>query len=176
MTIIFTERTWRDALGDVVIQARMRPLITRSDYEKHFFPAVELGLEGWHRAHSQGPITGHESAAGIRYAPPEVNQKFQRLGIERFIREVFEEKAADTEVWLTTVTRAHSGTLRLKEIQYRLDALRRGVSRTLFEASIEVENKKDSPRITPNVLPRAPRSEWLYFLKPTPGRIVRRPP
>lgn len=159
------ERTWRDALGGVVIQSRVGKPPGRLGYEQQFFPGVEVGLTGWERAHSQGNITGHESARAIRYAPSEVNQAFQRLGIERFIAELYEEKAADVEFALTTVTYTHEGTLRLKEIQYRIDAVRRGMSRPLFEASIEVENKRQSPRVTPTVTLRTPRGMWASYLK-----------
>lgn len=158
------ERTWRDALGGIVIESRIAESPGRSGYERRFFPGVEVGLPGWQRAHSQGSGTGHESPHAIRYAPAEVNQEFQRLGIERFIRELFEAKAADVELRLKTVTYTHPGTLRLKEIQYRVDAVRRGVSRPLFEASIEVENKRDRPRVAANVAVRTPREQWTSYL------------
>ena len=129
-----------------------------------FFPGIELGLPGWERAHSQGNITGHESSHAIRYAPREVNQEFQRLGIERFIRDLFAEKAQDVELWLTTVTYTHPKTLRLKEIHYRVDAVRREQSRTLFEASIMVEDKKDRPRVTVDARERHSHQQWLSFI------------
>lgn len=159
------ERTWRDALGGVVIQSRVSKPPGRLGYEKDFFPGVEVGLAGWERAHSQGNITGHESARAIRYAPSEVNQAFQRLGIERFIKELYDEKATDVELQLTTVTYTHPGTLRLKEIQYRVDAIRRGLSRPLFEASIEVEDTRVSPRVTCAARLRTPRELWQRLLK-----------
>jgi hypothetical protein len=164
----FPERTWRDALGGIVIESRVGAPPGRKGYERQFFPGVEVGLAGWERAHSQGNITGHESAAGIRYAPAEVNQEFQRLGIELFVRELFEEKAADVELRLTTVTYTHPGTLRLKEIQYRVDAIRHGVPRTLFEASIEVQNKRERPRVTPRATVRLPRELWTPYLVARP--------
>jgi hypothetical protein len=160
----FPERTWRDALGGTVIESRIGAPPGRSGYERQYFPGVEVGLPGWERAHSQGSGTGHESAHAIRYAPAEVNQEFQRLGIERFIRELFDAKAADVELRLKTVTYTHPGTLRLKEIQYRVDAVRRGVSRPLFEASIEVENKRDRPRVAAAVTIRTPRELWARYL------------
>ena len=52
-----------------------------------------------------------------------------------------------------TVTSTHPRTLRLKEIQYRVEAVKGAMSRTLFEASIEVEDKKLSPRVTINASP-----------------------
>ncbi|SRR5208283_2005097 len=155
----------RDVFGGIVIRSKVASPPGRQGYEKMYFPGIELGLKGWERAHSQGNITGHESPHAIRYAPWEVNQHFQRLGIERFIRELFAEKAKDVDLWLTTVTYTHPRTLRLKEIQYRVDAARRGCSKVLFEASIMVEDKKTNPRITPHVQERLPQEEWIRFLK-----------
>ena len=160
----FVEGTSRDALGHIVIRSKVKSPPGRLDYEKLFWPSIEVGLPGWERAHSQGNITGRESPHGIRYAPKEVNQQFQRLGVERFIKELFELKAADVELWLTTVTSTHPGTLRLKEIQYRLDVVRRGISKALFEASIEVENKTKVPRISISGRERHAISEWERFV------------
>jgi hypothetical protein len=159
------ERTWRDAFGGVVIESRIgRPPGRLGHERREYFPAVEVGLPGWHRAHSQGNATGHESAEGIRYAPPEVNLKFQ-ASVERFISELLRLKGPNVDLRLTTVTYAHSGTRRLKEIQYRVDAVRGGMSRPLFEASIAVENKRDQPRVTTSVNPRTPRELWESYLK-----------
>ena len=149
----FTERTFKDALGATVIQSRMQPAPGRLGLEKQLFPGIEVGLLGWQRAHSQGSGTGFESPHAIRYAPEEVNQQFQRLGIERYLRELLTLKPANTELWLTTVTATHPRTLRLKEIQYRVDAVKSGLSRKLFEASIEVADQKINPRVTINATP-----------------------
>lgn len=149
----FIERTYKDALGATVIQSKIQPAPGRQDFEKQFFPGIEVGLPGWQRAHSQGSGTGFESPHAIRYAPEEVNQQFQRLGIERYLRELYALKPADTELWLTTVTTTHARSLRLKEIQYRVDAMRGGVSRKLFEASIEVADQKLNPRVIVNATP-----------------------
>jgi len=143
----FAERTFRDALGNLVIQSRLGPAVGRSGFEKRFFSGVEFGLAGWQRAHSQGAGTGHESAEGIRFAPPEVNQAYQNHGIERFLRTLVVENPT-LELWLTTVTSTHPRTLRLDEIQYRVDAVHHGTSRCLLEASIEVSNDTERPRIT----------------------------
>lgn len=117
------------------------------------FPGVELGLAGWHRAHSQGAGLGVESPHAIRYAPAEVNQHYQRLGIERHIRDLMGRKPANVDLWLTTVTYTHLRTLRLSEIQYKVTAVRGAEQRTLFEASIEVADARDSPRITVQASP-----------------------
>jgi hypothetical protein len=149
----FSERTFKDAFGDTVIQSRLQPAPGRQGFEKQLFPGIEVGLPGWQRAHSQGSGTGHESPHAIRYAPEEVNQEFQRLGIERYLRELVTLKPADTQLWLTTVTSTHPRTLRLKEIQYRVDAVKNGMSRRLFEASIEVADQRLNPRVTINATP-----------------------
>lgn len=149
----FVEGTYRDALGAIVIRSRLRPAPGRQGFERLLFPGIEVGLPGWQRAHSQGSGTGFESPSAIRYAPEEVNQQFQRLGIERYLRELVELKPADTELWLTTVTATHPRTLRLKEIQYRVDAVRNGLPRRLFEASIEIADERFNPRVTVNATP-----------------------
>lgn len=160
----FTEGTSRDVFRNIVIRSRMKSPPGRRDYEKMFWPGIEVGLVGWERAHSQGNIVGNESPHGIRYAPKEVNQHFQRLGIERFLQELVLEKASDVELWLTTVTSTHANSLRLKEIQYRVDATRAGQSRSLFEASIEIEDRKIQPRISIQANPRHERHVWMSFV------------
>jgi len=159
------ERTWRDAMGGTVIESWVGNPTGRRGYEKQYFPGVDVGLIGWERAHSQGNITGHESALGIRYAPQDVNQAFQRLGIERFIAELNQEKGPDAQILLTTVTYTHTGTLRLREIQYKVEVVRQGNRRALFEAAIEVENKKQLPRVTIQARLRTPRETWLALLR-----------
>jgi hypothetical protein len=149
----FREHTTKDALGATVIQSKLRSPVDRQGFEKQMFPAIEVGLVGWERAHSQGAGTGFESPSAIRYAPAEVNQQFQRLGIERFLRDLFQKKAVDTELWLTTVTSTHPGTLRLKEIQYRVDAVKGHTSRRLFEASIEVADQRVNPKVSVHATP-----------------------
>lgn len=154
----------RDALGGIIIESRLGAPPGRQHYEREFFPGVEVGLVGWERAHSQGSGTGHESPFAIRYAPAEVNQHFQRLGIERFLRDLFQQKSANVELVLTTVTYAHPGTLRLKEIQYRVTAVRGAQRHALFEAAIEVENKRQQPRVTVHARELLPRHSWTRFL------------
>jgi hypothetical protein len=149
-----SERSFRDALGDLVIVSRLRPAVERNGYEKRFFSGIQFGLDGWQRAHSQGAGTGSESAEGIRFAPPAVNLAYQNQGIEKFLRKLVADNPG-TELWLTTVTSTHPRTLRLKEIQYRVDAVHRGQSRCLLEASIEVSNDTVNPRVTVNARPLA---------------------
>jgi hypothetical protein len=148
VTMILIEGSTRDCSGGLVMNSRLRPGLPRQDLERKLFPSIVVGLFGWHRAHSQGAGLGAESQHGIRYAPAEVNQQYQRLGIERHLRELMNRKPADVELWLTTVTYTHARTLRLKEIQYKLQAVRGTTSRRLFEASIAVSDSRDQPRVT----------------------------
>lgn len=158
----FVERTFKDADGATVIQSRLMPALARQGLERRLLPAIEVGLVGWERAHSQGGGTGYESGLAIRYAPAEVNQHFQRLGIERYLRDLLSLKPADTDLWLTTATATHLGTLRLKEIQYRVDAVKGSMSRLLFEASIEVADKRINPTITTNSTPFHRTFDQMY--------------
>jgi hypothetical protein len=154
------ERVSRDALGGIVIESLLDAPPGRTGFESQLFRGVEVGLPGWQRAHSQGNITGHESPNAIRYAPAEVNQEFQRLGIERFLRELREHVRPEVDLLLTTVTYTHPGTLRLKEIQYKLVARFRGTTRPLLEAAIEVEDRRVAPRVRGSVMERTPRASW----------------
>lgn len=149
----FIEGTRKDIFGATVIQSRMGTATARQGFERRLLPGIEVGLAGWQRSHSQGGGTGRESPDAIRYAPEEVNQVLQRLGIERYLRELVSLKPADTELWLTTVTETHPGSLRLKEIQYRVDAVKGAADRLLFEAEIQIANDRIYPRVTVNASP-----------------------
>jgi hypothetical protein len=125
----------------------MRKPAARKNFEEEFFRGIEVGLPGWQRAHSQGAGTGRESKQGIRYAPQEVNQEIQNQGIERYLRELYSLKPKDTELYLTTVTTTVPGTLRLKEIQYKLEAVKGTQTVRVFEASVSIEDKRESPKV-----------------------------
>ena len=131
-----------------VIESQLGPPQARKGYERQMFPAVQVGLKGWHRAHSQGGGTGHESRHGILYAPPEVNQQYQRLGVEDKLSTIYQQRAPGVEFKLTTVTRRHTGTSRLREIEYKVEAVKDGQATRVWEASIEVENKKVNPKVS----------------------------
>ncbi|EDZ67240.1 hypothetical protein NOC27_567 [Nitrosococcus oceani AFC27] len=145
----------RGADGSIVIQSEVGPPAKRKDYERKLLPGVKVRLKGWERAHSQGAGTGAEAKAGIFYAPPKVNQELQNRGIEKYIRELYVNKPADVKLFLTTETKAYPGTLRLKTINYRVEAERGGQRRILFEASLEVENKRANPKVTVETTPYA---------------------
>jgi hypothetical protein len=153
-----TEITYRDALGATVIKSIIGHSTGRKRYERQLLPVSVVGLAGWERLHSQGNITGHESRLGITYAPSEVNQKLQRLGIEEFMRQLLAIKPPDFELVLTTVTSTHKrwigrqiiDTKRLKEIQYKIEVFNKKskLVKTVFEAWISVGDDKISPRIS----------------------------
>jgi len=147
-----------------VIRSKIGAPVSRSNFEKLMFPGIELGLQGWERSHSQGAGTGCESPHGILYAPKEVNQHLQNRGIEQFLRDFFQVKAPDVELFLTTDTAAWPGTRRLRCIEYVLEAKRGAVRRTLFEASIEVSNDRERPRVTIRATPRGDFEEFLPVL------------
>jgi hypothetical protein len=103
--------------------------------------AAEYGIEeirGWQRAHSQSPGLGAESGEAIRLAPEVVNQALQNRGIEGFLRNL-RDLSEGARLHLTTVTRAHPGTLRLMDIHYIIEVQKDGRMITLFEAVIEVQ-------------------------------------
>jgi hypothetical protein len=148
-----------------VIDMEVGDAIARMGLEDTLPTGTEVSLEGWQRAHQVGPGLGAESGTGIRYAPPEVNLKYQNSGIERFIRDFNKAKAPDVRLRLRTVTTAHPNSLRLERITYRLSAVRgNGPPKTLFETSIEIQNKTVNPRVTleqPEIL-----GDWKEFLAP----------
>jgi hypothetical protein len=129
---------------------------------------VEVGRPGWERAHSQGQITGAESGEGILFAPEEVNQNLQRLGVEQFVSDLNLQKAADTTIFLTTETEAHPDTLALRSITYRVEASRGPVRQTiLFEAEITVGFEVDNPKIG---ISADQVTDETPFLRETPPR------
>ena len=104
--------------------------------------AAQYGIKeliGYERAHSQGAGFGAESGAAIRLAPRLVNQILQNRGVEQFIRDLREVVPPEAILLLTTVTKTHSGTLRLGEIDYQLEGKIDSRSAVLFAASIEVK-------------------------------------
>jgi hypothetical protein len=137
-------RVERPPLGEnrLVIHSRLGTGQVRRGYEKQMASAAAYAIDEiatYERAHSQGAGVGAEAAEAIRLAPRIVNQELQNRGVEKTLRELVATLPAGTELRLTTVTTTHPGTLRLKEIQYVLRAVRDGRPQAvLFEAGIEV--------------------------------------
>ncbi len=156
-----TEIIKYDIHEGVIITSVIGPPKGRKGYEKKLMPVTLAGLEGWERAHSQGNITGHESAHGIAYAPSLVNQALQKLGVENYITQWFEVKPEDVVLILTTATYMHDEIIngkkikgnRLKEIIYRVEAMKANerLPKLIFEAWIAVDDNKMNPRVTCDV-------------------------
>lgn len=145
-TTATAERRMRDRA--IVIISRVGPGRGRLGYEHAMFTGVDVGLQGWERAHSQGQGTGHESSFGILYAPREVNQGYQNRGIEQHIRDLLQQIDPNVELILTTETIAHPGTSRLQSITYRIDAVGTdGTQTRLAEARIDVQDRRDNPDV-----------------------------
>lgn len=151
----------------VVIQSEVGPGRGRLGYEKAMFSGVDVGLKGWHRAHSQGQGTGHESSFGILYAPSDVNLKYQNSGIEQHIRDLFKQIDPDVTLLLTTETIAHSGTRRLESITYKIEAKQNGKRTRLYEVEINVEDARTNPKVKINASQYA---DIETFLKGSVGR------
>ena len=132
----------------IVIDMEVGSAVKRLGLENTLPCGTKVNLRGWHRAHSVGPGVGAESGVGIRYAPPEVNLKYQNSGIEKFIRDFNKEKASDVRLYLRTVTKTHPNSRRLKSITYRLSAAGGEARPThLFEVTIGIQNKTNNPRV-----------------------------
>jgi hypothetical protein len=159
---IISERVAPDGL---VIDIEVGNAVDRLGLENSLPRAVEVSLPGWQRAHQVGPGLGAESGEGIRYAPPEVNLKYQNSGIEAFIREFNAQRAPGVRLYLRTLAQSHPGTRRLSEITYRLSAAYGdGAPQALFETSIEISNSTLKPRVTlgqPEIL-----GDYHQFLAP----------
>jgi len=162
-------REWAAPDG-FVIDIEVGRGVARLGLEKTLPSGTEVGLAGWHRAHSSGAGVGAESGRAIRYAPPEVNLGYQNAGIERFVREFNQERASDVRLFLRTVTTTHPNSLRLASITYRLSAAR-GSARAsnLFEVTINIDDSRDNPRVW--VEPPTEWVDWKTFLRPRPRQV-----
>lgn len=133
----------RPPLGEsrVQIKAWIQARQARSGFEKQMMSATEYGLQrlaGMQRGHTVGAGLGAEAEAAIRLETAFVNQQLKRLGIERAIRERFATLAPGDALHLTTATQTHSGTLRLKMVEYKLELVKADSTRSLvFVADIE---------------------------------------
>jgi len=133
-------RVWRE--GDVIRHdSVLGPSSRRAGTELEFFSAGEYGrpeVAGMERAHTLGQGTGFESPFGLFFAPREVNQVIQNNGIEEFFRGLQESARPGEFFEVSTMTTAYPGTLRLKEIRYRVNLARNGKKDFMFEYVINV--------------------------------------
>lgn len=140
------ERVWRapGSEGGVVIESTLAPGRRRAGFEHEHFRRGEMGREDYvssdlELAHSQGAGTGHESPFGILYAPREVNQELQNLGIEEFMRTMVRNPTPGVTLQQVTRTRAHPRTRLLSQIDYAVYAMVDGERRLVFSVSIRVD-------------------------------------
>jgi hypothetical protein len=133
-------RVWRE--GEAIRhESVLGPSTRRQGTELEMFSAGKSGqpeLAGMQRAHTLGQGTGFESPFGIYYAPEEVNQIIQNNGIEEFFRGLQESARYGESFEVSTLTTAHPGSLRLKEIRYEVRLVRNGKKDFMFEYVINV--------------------------------------
>jgi hypothetical protein len=139
-----------------VIKAWIGDPQRRANLERELPAAAEYAIEEiatYERAHSTAPGLGIEAGEAIRLAPRAVNRGLQwesrtpqqvaregRGGIEGYLAEIQEALRPEDRLHLTTSTKTHSGTLRLKEIAYHVEISRDGGRlETLFRVVIEVD-------------------------------------
>lgn len=78
-----------DEYREYVIKGRLLPPIKRKNFQgkSRYFQRGELGLsDAWELAHLWPPRFGDESAAGILWAPQEMNQTFQNHAVEPWLQ------------------------------------------------------------------------------------------
>lgn len=146
-------KVWRDPSGIIQHETTLgASLGKRASFEKEMWAQGEHGNlppipGGWDRAHSLGQGTGFESPFGIFYAPSYVNKILQNNGIELYMRTLAQQKLPNTSYKLSTKTMAHSGSLRLKKIHYRVEVEVEGKQYPFFEYTIQVEGLRDIPTV-----------------------------
>lgn len=141
------QRVWRTRDGAIAIESKLGPGTGRRDFEKRYFTPSEAGYPGYHRTHSQGQGTGFESPYSIPYAPAKVNLILQNSGIEAYLRRLYAESPANVRYHLITETYNHWGSLRLKQITYRVDVEIDGVRSRFFEFQINVGKARTDPPV-----------------------------
>jgi hypothetical protein len=148
------ERVWRTAGSDraIVIESTLGPSSGRHHFEQDLFSRGEMDLAYtkalMERAHSQGQGTGFESPFAITYAPAEVNQELQNLGIEEFLRTLYQDSTPGVTYKLITSTRIHPHSRRLALIEYKIVAEIDGKARELFTTGIRVSGSANESVVT----------------------------
>lgn len=150
-------RAWRDATGGQVTRARLVPGSPLA-LERQLLPGVTIDHQGWERS------GGADLGRGARYAPRELRQALLRLGLDRFLREAWDALGKGAELVLTTTTHTHPGGSRLRDIRYRIDAVRAGERAALLDASVAIEDRRQSPRVSLNVHHRTTRPLWTRLM------------
>jgi hypothetical protein len=176
------QRFWRLPPPDraTVIESELAPGTKRANYEQGLYSRSEMQRKDYagsdlERAHAQGAGTGFEAKYGISYAPREVNQELQNLGIEEFLRLLETYRPKDVVFQLLTVVRRHPGSLRLSEIIYRLDAIYQSQRRFVFSTGIRVPTGSDPrPAIADDLTEVNPEAFKILPINDLPTSILLR--
>ena len=149
------ERVWRSANEDrgIVIESFLGAGSKRKHFERNYFRRGEMGRADYTESdmelsHSQGAGTGFESPYAIPYAPREVNQELQNLGIEEFLRELERNRPREITIQIVTNTRTMPRSLRLSLIEYTINAIYQGERYLLFTTGIRVEWSANRPSVS----------------------------
>lgn len=106
----------------------------------------------YERSHTLGAINGFESPYGIYLAPKYVNNKLQRHGIEKYMKNLASNKPPGVEYQLTTSTSPIKYTSRLGKIYYEVHAIiskdGKTYSHPFFEYTIKIEGDGKDPIIS----------------------------
>jgi hypothetical protein len=142
-------RIWQQD-GRIHHSSPLRKGAGRAKTEAEMWLASEMkrsGLKGMERAHTLGQGTGFESPFGIYFAPREVNQTIQNNNIEEVMRGLRDTARPGESFSVSTITTPHWGTLRLKEVRYRIVVNRKGSNALLGEFFISVGREGPKPPI-----------------------------
>ncbi len=145
-------RVWRNPIDNtIVVESTLGPGSGRRGFERELpsrteYSAADIQAWAMERAHSQGQGTAFEAPYGIRLAARMINQGFQRAGIEGFGRRLAAAEPATT-FRMTTATKTQELTLRLEWIDYKIEVVRNGSARELFEFRMKAEGAEGMPEI-----------------------------
>jgi hypothetical protein len=175
----------RDHRIEFEIQGKILPGLRREDamgFESHGFRSPgditigDVSLSNYERAHLWGPgWFGDEAYDGIMYAPSELNQRWQSIGIERRIQQLRELVHLEGgEVHVTararSFPRARTPGLRgrelvVQEVEYEVSVLIPGRStepRRVFHVMIEVDHPLDGGTVHTPDLDIGPAWHWFF--------------
>jgi hypothetical protein len=141
-------RVWREKPtsefpeGRLIQESIVGPRQDRKDYETIHETYSEAGLVGppTELGHVHGAGRGIESPFGILHVPVGVNQALQRLGIERFLSNLYDNAPPNTTFhYVTEVAAQANDEMRLGMIRYRIDVTINGQRMPFAEFGIRVD-------------------------------------
>lgn len=146
-------RAWRDPRTNAIRhESTLGSSSRRAHTEGEYYARTEHGNlppgPRYERAHSLGQGTGFESPFGIRYAPRYVNQNLQNHGIEKYMRRLAASARPGESFRVLTSTTSHSGTLRLRGIDYRIQRIVGGQVTEFASYSIRVGGTAANPVVS----------------------------